>query len=245
MSRFDLDNLWKDVYTKDELEEMAVAINERYFPKRLERPTPFDAYLFLDLLGFDYEWDLLSPGLQISAMTFFSDGGWYIWDKPSYFPGDKPHLKTFKKGTVVVNSTFLSSKGLRKSEAFAVTHEGCHIIKDKRYFEAHPREISAVFKLNDSKRKYWNGSAPTVELIERQNDYLTAAVIMPKEQIKAAFFKSMRYKNIPDEPIGFKLFMKKHIATLAKAYDLNFNVILYRLQEIGVLADCEKEDGEK
>ena len=139
-----------------------------------------------------------------------------------------------------MNAVYLSSKKLSKAETFAVAHEGCHIIKDKAFFESHPMEISAIFKVNDSKRNYWSGSEPTIELIERQNDYLTAAVLMPKQQIKNAFFRSMRYKNIPNEPIQFQPFMKGHIARLAKAYGLNFNVVLYRLQEIGVLINPEK-----
>ena len=36
MSRIDLDNLTKDVYSRGELEEMADAVNARYFPERLE-----------------------------------------------------------------------------------------------------------------------------------------------------------------------------------------------------------------
>ena len=80
------------------------------------------------------------------------------------------------------------------------------------------------------------------DIIERQNNYLCAAVIMPRDVIKKAFFKSMRYKNIPEEPIEFKPFMKKHIAVLASMYGINYNPVLYRLYDLNILVRPDKED---
>lgn len=237
MIQSDLDKLNKIVYTKTELEDLALTINRCYFPNRLEKITPFDSYLFLDKLGFEYQWELISPGLQISAMTFFSDGKWYIWKKSSYECGDIPEERFFKKRTVLVNKCFLGSQKMHCSETFAVAHEGCHVIKDKRYLEEHADEVASICKANDSKRVYWKGTEPTLELIERQNDFLTAAVIMPKEQIKNEFFRILRWKNVPSQPIKFEDYMKQGIGVLAKRYDIGFNVVKYRLQDIGVLVD--------
>ena len=241
MSRIDLDILTKDVYSKDELEEMANAINARYLPERLEKATPFDPYLFLDKLGYEYQWALISPGLQISAMTFFSNSRWYIWPKPSYEQGDVPEERFFKKGTVLVNECFLESKKTHYAEMFAVAHEGCHAIKDRRYFEEHSGEVASICKANDSKRVYWKKNMPTIELIERQNDYLTAAVIMPKDQVRTEFFKAIRWRNTPNEPIEFKPYMKRGIGALMKLYNIGFNAAKYRLQDIGVLIDPRPE----
>lgn len=241
MGRINIFNLTKRVYSKEELEEMADEINANHFPERLKKAMPFDAYLFLDKLGYEYRWCRISPGLQISAMMFFSDGEWYIWPKSSYNQGDKPEKQSFSKGTVLVNERFLSSKKLRHSENFAVAHEGCHCIKDKRFFEERAGEVASICRSNDSKKVYWRGSEPTIELIERQNDYLTAAVIMPKEQVKREFFKALRWKNIPNEPIDFKGYMKRGIGALGKIYDIGFNAVKYRLQDIGVLIDPRLE----
>ena len=239
MSTINLDHLTKTVYSKDELEEMAEAINAKFFPERLNKAMPFDPYLFLDKLGYEYQWALISPGLQISAMTLFSDSYWYIWSKSSYERGDKPKIKDFKKKTVLINERFLNLKKTHYSEMFAVAHEGCHIIKDRHYFEEHSSEVASIYRANDSKRIYWKGNEPTVELIERQNDYLTAAVIMPKEQIKTEFFKALRWKTIPNEPIEFEPYMKRGIAALVKLYDIGFNVVKYRLQDINVLIESK------
>lgn len=142
-----------------------------------------------------------------------------------------------KKRTVLVNKCFLGSQKMHCSETFAVAHEGCHVIKDKRYFEEHADEVASICKANDSKRVYWKGTEPTLELIERQNDFLTAAVIMPKEQIKNEFFRILRWKNVPSQPIKFEDYMKQGIGVLTKRYDIGFNVVKYRLQDIGVLVD--------
>lgn len=174
---------------------------------------------------------------MIHAMTFFSDGSWYIWDGPKYKRGDKPRLVHFRKGTVVVNGCLLEFKMYRASEVFAVTHECCHLIKDEKFFSKHKDTVASICKANDSKRVYWKNGEPTIELIERQNDYLTAAVLMPREQTKMEFFKSMRRKTIPEEPIPLEVYMRPHIAKLAKIYGVNFNVVKYRLQDIGVLED--------
>lgn len=241
MSRIDLDNPTKTIYSKDELEEMAEEINRRYSPERLEKASPFDPYLFLDKLGYEYRWAQISPGLQISAMTFFDDGRWYLWPKPSFDKGDVPTEAFFPKGTVLVNTRLTELKKFREAERFAVTHEGCHTIKDRRFFETHADAISSICKANDSRKVYWTGREPTIELIERQNDYLTAAVLMPRAQIKRLFFETMRRKSVPEEPIRFEDYMKQFIAKVARAYGVSFNAAKYRLQDIGVLADPRLE----
>lgn len=94
-------------------------------------------------------------------------------------------------------------------------------------------------------RRYWEGGQPTVSLIEAQNNYLTAALLMPRKQIKEAFFRLLRYKNIPTEAIPLTIYMKKRIAALAKMYGVNFNVVLYRLQDIGVLESDSRSKEEE
>ena len=44
-------------------------------------------------------------------------------------------------------------------------------------------------------------------------------------------------KNVPSQPIKFEDYMKQGIGVLAKRYDIGFNVVKYRLQDIGVLVD--------
>ncbi len=58
---------------------------------------------------------------------------------------------------------------------------------------------------------------------------------MPRNLIKLEFFKRLRYKNIPPEPIEYKIYMRKVIKSLADDFNLNYNPILYRLYDLNIL----------
>lgn len=234
----------KLVFTKEELEEIADAINAEFFPERLKKVIPLDPYLLLDKLGCQYEWARISPELQILGISFFGPGYWYIWPEGRCEKGDRPVQRYFSERSVIINSLLLE-KGNERTERFAVTHEGCHWIKDQNFFKEKDSSMALFIRENFEKGSYWEDGKPTVNLIEVQNNYLTAAVLMPRGQIKDAFFHLLRYKNIPTEPIMFATYMKKHIATLAKMYGVNFNVVLYRLQSIGVLESDSQLKEEK
>ena len=74
-----------------------------------------------------------------------------------------------------------------------------------------------------------------VEVIERQTNYLNAAVLMPRYLIRKEFFKRLRYKNIPEGPIEYTRYMQKHIKSLADDFGLNYNPVLYRLYDLNIL----------
>ena len=74
-----------------------------------------------------------------------------------------------------------------------------------------------------------------IEIIERQTNYLNAAILMPRDVIKKEFFRIGRYRNIPIQTIEYKSYMRGWVADLAKKYNLNFNPVLYRLQDLGVI----------
>lgn len=132
---------------------------------------------------------------------------------------------------------YLEDKSLFKQERFSVGHEGTHIVKDGYFFAECSSEMVSVFSNNETKHKYWQKGKPTVELIERQTDYLTAAILLPKTQVKSEFFKSLRWRTIPNEPIIYENYMNRGIGILSKLYGVSFNTVLYRLREIGVFAD--------
>ena len=78
-----------------------------------------------------------------------------------------------------------------------------------------------------------------VEIIERQANYLGAAIHMPRDVITDAFFKAGRYKHRPTGPIEFKGFMRKWIAEIAPQFGMNFNPVKYRLKDLNVICDPE------
>lgn len=136
----------------------------------------------------------------------------------------------------------VENKKYKKKEVFVCTHENCHWVKDQDYFKDHPENIIQICDSRSLEKTYWNDKMSERDVIERQTNYLSAAVIMPRSVIKKAFFKSMRFKNIPEEPIEYKPFMKKHIAILANGFGVNFNPVLYRLYDLNILIRPDKED---
>lgn len=229
-------------YSRETLELMAEDINRRYYPERLENVLPLDPYDLLEKQGLDVERKYISPNEQLLGLIFFADEKFPVWDKGTFKKGDKPHFELFKKGTIVINNILVEKKKHKKKEMFVCTHENCHWIKDLEYFKDHPENIIQICDSKSLEKTYWNSKMSDRDIIERQNNYLCAAVIMPRDVIKKAFFKSMRYKNIPDKSIEYKPFMKKHIAILANMYGINYNPVLYRLFDLNILIRPDKED---
>lgn len=225
------------IYTREYLENLADSVNRDFFPERLTSPSVLDGYDLLEAIGCEYEWKYISPDDCIMGMTFFGDGRWPIWPKGTFSEGDKPSYELFRKGTVIINQRLLDSKkkGADCSERFVVTHEASHWLKDKRYFEEHPDSVAHTCTRNDFGKTYWDSNMTDLEIIERQSNYLGAAILMPRDVITASFFKAGRYKNIPNDPIVFKPYMKAWIAKIAPQFGMNFNPVLYRLKDLNVI----------
>ena len=145
-----------------------------------------------------------------------------------------PHKEFFKKGTVVINNILIDEKDIKK-ERFVSGHEAMHWVKDKNYFRTHTTDVIHACKEEVFEKTYWNNKMSKEDIIERQTNYLNAAVLMPRNLIKKEFFKRLRYKNIPDGPIEYMLYMRKHIKSLADDFGLNYNPVLYRLYDLNIL----------
>ena len=226
-------------YSKLELEEMADNINLNFFPERYLTPKALDAYDLLDALGCEVDWKYLSPDDSILGATFFDDGYWYIWPSGKYKSGDTYQIEFFRKGTIVINQILLDTKNQKDkaSENYIVCHECAHWIKDQHFFMMHPEEnVLQVCKKNNFEVTWWNGNTSDTEIIERQTNYLAAAILMPRYAVREAFLKISRYKELPDKPIEFKNYMKAWISTLSKMFGVNFNPMKYRLYDLEILS---------
>ena len=226
-------------YSKDQLEFMADNINRKFYPKRLEEISPLDHYDLLEKLELDIEWKYVSPNMKLLGMIFFDDNVWPVWDKPTYDQGDMPHLEKFKKGTVVINES-LTNKKYANKERFVCGHEISHWIKDQKYFKNHPTDVIHACGEEACSKTYWNSKMSELDIIERQTNYLNAAILMPRNAIIKGFEKISRYKYFPDHPLEFRPYMKAYVRKLADAYGLNYNPVLYRLYDLDVLKRPEK-----
>ena len=226
------------ICTKYKLEELADAVNRKYFPERLSSAIALDPYDLVDKLGCTVDWKYISPDDTILGATFFSDSVWPVWPNGTFKKGDKCTFDLFRTGTIVINQRVLDSKKKNaiQYENFIVGHECAHWIKDKDYFESHgEKDAFHICQKNDFESTWWRTSMSEIEIIERQTNYLNAAILMPRDVIKKEFFRIGRYRNIPTQAIEYKSYMRGWVADLAKKYNLNFNPVLYRLQDLGVI----------
>lgn len=221
-------------YSKEDLENLADNINKELYPERLGKIIPFDAYDYMEKQGLEIEWKYISPNKKLLGMIFFDDGKWPVWNNGKYKSGDIPHIENFKKGTVVINNILIDEKDIKK-ERFVSGHEAMHWAKDENYFRTHTTDIIHACKEDTFENTFWNIKMSEIDVIERQTNYLNAAVQMPRELIKREFFKRLRYKNIPNSPIEYKKYMKACIRSLANDFGLNYNPVLYRLYDLNIL----------
>lgn len=218
-------------------------INRQYFPERLSSPSVLDGYDLVEAIGCDVEWKYISPDDSILGMTFFGDGYWYVWPTGCYKSGDLCKKEIFSKGTVVINQKLLDSKSkiASSTERFIVAHECSHWIKDRAYFEKSGENVVKTCYKNDFGSTYWNRSMSELEIIERQTNYLGAAILMPRDVIREAFFRIGRYKRIPEEAIEYKPYMKAWIAKLSNDFGVNFNPVKYRLKDLNIIYEDKGE----
>ena len=222
-------------YSKEELENLADNINRCYYPERLEKIELFDSYDFLEKLGLEIEWKYISPNMQILGIYFFEDGYWLVWPKGEYHQGDRPKWEFFKKGTIVINNNLVIDKKMKLKEVFICLHECGHHIKDKNFFETHENDVYHICAKQDFEKTSWSNNINEIDIIERQTNYLAAAILMPRDIIKREFFRKLRFKNIPQEPIKLMPYMKKYVKELAVEFGVNYNPVLYRLYDLKIL----------
>lgn len=136
-------------------------------------------------------------------MMFFENGFFYIWPKENFSKEDIPHIELFKKGTVVINQLLIDSND-KKTETFVACHEAMHWIKDKKFFSDNNKTISQICK-NDMKFNIGSKVKVKEGIIERQTNYLSTALLLPKEALRKTFFAILRYKNIPKELLKYEV----------------------------------------
>ena len=96
-------------YTKDKLEELADAVNRKYFPERLSSAIALDPYDLVDKLGCTVDWKYISPDDTILGATFFSDSVWPVWPNGTFKKGDMCTFDLFLTGTIVINQRVLAN----------------------------------------------------------------------------------------------------------------------------------------
>lgn len=220
-----------DEYTDERLDLFGDELNRRFDASRLENAKTLDVYDVVDFVGCTPDWKYLSPDQSVFGMTVFETTNFYEWEKPIFTQGDLPREIVVKKGTILIDRTLNEGcKQKQQMENFTVIHECFHWLLHKRYFE----NIVEDGILCCSQSSIFKESAvlnETIKILEHQANRCAASFLMPKQAVTAAFMEAAR---MPQKPLPLR-YMTKYVAETANLFNINFNPMKYRLQDLGFI----------
>lgn len=210
------------------LESLALELNKKYYPNRLDKLTYVDPYEFIEKIGCTIEWKYLTPNMDILGATIFESGFYYVWKS---LDCNDVKLEYFESGTIIINELLTRNENYKR-ETFVAFHEAMHWIKDKEYFTNDDNCIH----IDSIAQMYSKYDDPKSKKVERETNYLVGAFLMPYDLIKKEFFKRIGYKNIPSKPIKFdKHTMTKGVGEIADILKVSISVVLYRLVDLHII----------
>ena len=232
--------------TYDALDAYAEIVLRDAMPGALNAPCPIEAAWFVEFyLGLDIVYKRLSYDRKILGMTAFNAGYVQICDEHT----GVPDALLVDAGTVIIEPT-LTSKRNRPRLRFSLMHEGAHWMIHREAFSADnlcgsvgkyenqylaAKEGRIDYSRNQSERT-------DIERIERQADFLAAAILMPKSTLRMAyrdFFKFygekpraiIRGRSSADD--CYAVLLPEYVA---KIFDVSKRAALIRLEKLGAIA---------
>lgn len=222
------------VYPDERLDFFGDELNRRIDPKRLKEAKALDVYDVVDFIKCVPDWKYLTPDQSILGMTVFSPTSYYVWSKPFFTKGDLPQEIFLERGTILIDRTLNEgNRQKQQMENFTVIHECFHWLLHQAYFSSTQSDPSLCCSESSI---FANASHQdsTFQILEHQANRCAASFLMSSEAVKNEFMTIARLKNIPQLPLPLRN-MKKYIAQAAARFNVNFNPMLYRLQELGFI----------
>jgi len=233
--------------TYDALDDYADNVIRDAMPNALNTPTAIDAAWFVEFyLGLDIIYQRLSYDRQILGMTAFNTGFVQTLNEST----GKPEPMYVNEGTVIIEPSLTHKRNTHRHR-FTYMHEGAHWLIhrpafskdnpygsigkfDNQYLAAKEGRIDysrSQSERNDSER------------IERQADFLAAALLMPKTPLRMAyrdFFKF--YGDKPRRIVRGVNSLDNGYATqlpeyISKIFNVSKRAALIRLEKLGAIVD--------
>lgn len=202
----------------------ADSLIRRHNIKRFEEPYRVDPYDLIDIIGARLSIDYLTPTREYLGATIFQDTYLWIWPDVPYFKGMMPTKKFYRKNTIIIDKDLAESdsdidKGITN---YTFAHEAMH-------FENHGSKITEGYHTCQSRQMGKN-------LIEQEADYGASLFWMPKNAVLNVFKEEFKIKGILPFPLPFNYDSKPKIQKMAKIFDVNYSPMVYRLQELELIA---------
>jgi Zn-dependent peptidase ImmA (M78 family) len=233
--------------TYDALEQYAEAVVGDAMPECLKTPRPVDAESFAEYyLGLTVEFRRICGDRRILGLTAFNDGIVQVADDET---GTADPMAV-KAGTVILDPSLSQKRNIPRLR-FTIMHEASHWLMHRKAFSAdntfgtpgvyENQYVAAKEGRIDYSRsqKERNDS----ERIERQADFLAAALLMPRPAMRVAFRDYFRYfdekprrivrgVSIPDD-----CYAKQLPEYVAGIFNVSKRAALIRLEKLNAIVD--------
>jgi len=233
--------------TYDALEEYAEKLVADFSPELLHSPGVINVEEFLEYyLNLNVVFRHICFNKQVLGITAFNDGMVDVIDDETGRPGEMP----VKMGTVIID-TSLTSKKNEPRLRFTGMHEGVHwLIHRKAFADDNPFGPAGMYKNQYLAAKEGRGDylrstkeRNDVDRMERQADFLAAAVLMPRPALRVAYRSFFRIFNekprriIRGASIEDDCYAKQIPEYVARAFNVSNKAALIRLEKLTAIVN--------
>ncbi|MDK9711209.1 ImmA/IrrE family metallo-endopeptidase [Acidaminobacter sp.] len=229
------------------LDEYATDVIRDYKRTLLLKPEALDIEDFLEFyLGLQIEYKRLSYDQKVLGLTAFNPGYVQIIDEQT---GHTEPLSV-ETGTVIVENSLTTKRNLPRFR-FTLGHEGSHWLLHRKVFSAENQFFSNEKYENqylaakegriDYSRK--QNDRTDSDRIERQADFLSSALLMPKDTLRMTFKEFFKYyDDKPRRIIRGKSPLDDRYASLlpkyvSKVFQVSERAALIRLEKLTGIVD--------
>lgn len=178
--------------TYDALDAYAEAVVADFAPELLHAPGIINAEAFLEYyLGLQIEYHRICYDRKILGMTAFNNGFLQVANEETGMPEPLP----VRKGTVILDTSLTVQKRSLPRLRFTTMHEGSHwLLHRKAFAQNNPLGHVGVYEnqylaAKEGRIDYSHSQRERtdIERMERQADFLSSALLMPRTALRTAF----------------------------------------------------------
>jgi len=234
--------------TYDALDAYAEIVVADFAPEFLHIPGHINAEEFIEYyLGLNTEYHRIQYSRQVLGMTAFNNGYLQVANEVTGQPEPIP----VTKGTVIIDTSLTVKRNLPRLR-FTTMHEGSHwLIHRQAFDENNPFGFVGVYEnqylaAKEGRIDYSRSQKERtdIERIERQADFLSSAILMPRPALRTAYREFFRYHGEKPRRIFrgggsqvdemFAVELPKYVA---KLFGVSERAALIRLEKLSAIVD--------
>jgi len=231
----------------DALESYAEKIVGDFAPELLRNPGIMDVEGFLEYyLKLNVDFKRICLNNKVLGITAFNDGMVDVIDEVTGKPGEIP----VKMGTVIID-TSLTSKKNEPRLRFTGMHEGVHwLIHRKAFADDNPFGPAGLYKnqyiaAKEGRGDYTRSTKERTDIdhMERQADFLAAAILMPRPAMRTAFRNFFKFygekprRIVRGASIEDDCYAKQLPEYIAKTFNVSKKAALIRLEKLTAIVN--------